>query len=157
LKKFPSDKTEIEVGIRLFCQLRLFCIKHTRITKVEKTRGVGVKTKEVRDWANTLKEYASTHTEKAHIMHDSMCELTKELQSTRKLWRKGNNSILIKAGLALIAFPDPILSDILGAGLVAAGLIQTKIKNSVLHVEDVYKTFPQLIKELNSLKQTGIQ
>jgi len=75
-----------------------------------------------------------------------------ELRYTQRLWRKGGNSKLIQIGLALIAFPDPTITDILGSALVAAGILQLKMKRSVLHVEDVYKTFPQVIKELTTLK-----
>jgi len=116
-----------------------------------------VKPKELRDLADALQESASHRTETARIMHVSMGELTRELQSTQKLWRKGGNSVLIKVGLALIAFPDPTITDIIGSALVAAGLIQTKVKHSALHIEDVYKTFPMVIKELGSIKQSGIQ
>jgi len=38
--------------------------------------------------------------------------------------------------------------------LVAAGVIQLKIRNSALHVEDVYKTFPKVVKELSAIKQS---
>jgi hypothetical protein len=31
------------------------------------------------------------------------------------------------------------------------------MKNSALHVEDVYKTFPQVIKELGSIRQNAAQ
>jgi len=85
-------------------------------------------------------------------MNEVMHSFTKELSATQKLWRKGNHSFLIKAGLALIAFPDPTITDILGSALVAAGILRFKIKRSTLHVEDVYKTFPQVIKELTTIK-----
>jgi len=76
-----------------------------------------------------------------------------ELRLTQKLWKRGNNSFLIKAGLALIAFPDPTISDVVGAALIAAGGIQLKLKNSTLSIEDVYKTLPKVIKELAAIKQ----
>jgi len=116
-----------------------------------------VKPKELRDLADALQESALHRTETARIMHVSMGELTKELRSTQRLWRKGGNPVLIKVGLALIAFPDPTISDIIGSALVAAGLIQLQMKRSALHIEDVYKTFPMVIKELGSLRQSGIQ
>ena len=75
-----------------------------------------------------------------------------ELHYTQRLWRKGGNSKLIKIGLALIAFPDPTISDVIGCALVAAGIVQLKMKHSALHVEDVYKTFPQVVKELTTTK-----
>lgn len=86
-------------------------------------------------------------------MHASMRGFVAELKSTQKLWRTDNSSALVKLGLLLIAFPDPTVSDIVGAGLVAAGLIQIKMRNSALHMEDVYKTFPTVLRELGSIKE----
>lgn len=114
-----------------------------------------MKPKELKDLADAIRESSSSRVETAHILNTSMREFTGELKSSQKLWKKSGTSILIKAGLALIAFPDPTISDIVGAGLVAAGLIHTKIKNSALHVEDVYKTFPHVIKELGSIRQNA--
>jgi hypothetical protein len=116
-----------------------------------------VKQKEAKDLADALRESSSSRIETAQILNTSMRQFTGELKSTQKLWKKSGSSILIKAGLALIAFPDPTISDLVGAGLVAAGLIHTKMKNSALHVEDVYKTFPQVIKELGSIRQNAAQ
>jgi len=116
-----------------------------------------VKPKELKDFADALSESAFTRAETARVTNSSLLELTRELRSTRKLWRGGNNSTLIKVGLALIALPDPTISDIIGSALVAAGLIQLKMKHSDLHVEDVYKTFPMVIKELGSLRQSAVQ
>lgn len=115
-----------------------------------------MKSKELKDWADALKETASNRAETAHVLHSSMSGLTRELQSAQKLWRKGSSPILIKLGLALIAFPDPTISDIIGSAMVAAGLMQLKMKNSALHVEDVYKTFPQVLKELASIRQGAV-
>jgi len=89
-------------------------------------------------------------------MDTVMRNFTEELRSTQKLWRRGNNSFLIKAGLALIAFPDPTITDILGSAMVAAGIVQMKMKRSALHVEDVYKTFPKVIKELTAQKLSTV-
>jgi len=116
-----------------------------------------VKPKELKDLADALRESASSRAETAHTLNSSMQQFTGELKSTQKLWKKGGNSILIKAGLVLIAFPDPTISDIVGAGLVAAGLIHTKMKNSALHVEDVYRTFPQVVKQLSTIRQSEIK
>lgn len=116
-----------------------------------------MKPKELKDLAEALRESAANRIETAHILYSSTGELTRELRSTRKLWREGSNSTLIKAGLALIALPDPTITDIIGSAMVAAGLIQLKTKNSALHVEDVYKTFPQVLKELSSLRHSAVQ
>lgn len=79
---------------------------------------------------------------------DAMREVTKDSHFVGRLWRDGDKGRLVKIGLALIAFPDPTVTDVIGTILVSAGIIQAKIKRSTLHIEDVYKTFPKLIKEL---------
>jgi hypothetical protein len=48
----------------------------------------------------------------------------------------------------LIAFPDPTISDIVGSLMVAAGLIQEGIERRTLRVEDVYKTFHGMFREV---------
>jgi len=73
---------------------------------------------------------------------------------TRKLWRDGKHSVLIKAGLALIAFPDPTISDVVGGALVAAGLVQEGIRRRALHVDDLPKTFQKTMRELQSLRSS---
>lgn len=108
--------------------------------------------KELKDLVDALSELAMRRSEASSTIRGSMRSFAGELKSTQKLWRKGGSNFLVKAGLALIAFPDPTISDIVGAGMVAAGLVQMKMKNSALHMEDVYKTFPNVIKELSSIK-----
>lgn len=108
--------------------------------------------KELKALVDSLNESAVGRAETVSIARGSMRAFTNELKSTQRLWRKGGSNVLIKAGLALIAFPDPTISDIVGAGMVAAGLVQMKMKNSALHMEDVYKTLLNVIKELNSIK-----
>jgi len=85
-------------------------------------------------------------------MRASMQDFVRELKSTEKLWHRGNSSALVKLGLLLIAFPDPTVSDIVGSALVAAGLVQMKMRSSALHVEDLYKTYPMVLRELGTLK-----
>ncbi len=108
--------------------------------------------KELKDLVDALHESALRRREATSTTDSSIRGFTGELKSTQKLWRKGNRNFLIKAGLALIALPDPMISDIVGVGMVAAGLVQMKMKNSALHLEDVYKTFPNTMKEINSIK-----
>lgn len=112
-----------------------------------------MKAKELKNLTDAACESALSRAEMIRLTQISMTEFTEQLKSTQKLWKKSGNSILIKAGLALIAFPDPTISDVIGAGMVAAGLIHMKMKNSALHVEDVYKTFPNVLREIGSIKQ----
>ncbi len=61
---------------------------------------------------------------------------------------------MVKIGLTLIAFPLPIvIDDVLGLAFLTGGLIQRKIKNSALYLEDVNKIFPDLVKELQEVRQ----
>jgi len=99
-----------------------------------------------------LKQHKNTGDQTANTMTSAMHAFPDELRSTQKLWKQGNKSFLIKAGLALIAFPDPTISDVIGSAMVAAGLIQLKMRNSSLHVDDVYKTFPKVVRELGTIK-----
>ena len=76
------------------------------------------------------------------------------LESINRLCKKSNQGNLVRIGLTLIAFPLPIvIDDALGWSFVAAGLIQRKIKNSTLYLEDVNNTFPSLIRELREIRQ----
>jgi hypothetical protein len=74
-------------------------------------------------------------------------------EGTKKLWRNGKHSWLIKAGVALIAFPDPTISDIVGSAMIAAGLVQEGVRRRSLHAEDVAKTFQRTMQELRSLNE----
>ena len=60
----------------------------------------------------------------------------------------------MKIGLTLIAFPLPIVvDDVLGWSFLAAGLIQKRIKNSALYLEDLDKSLPSVLKELQEIRQ----
>jgi len=112
-----------------------------------------MKAEELRDRAILLRELGLSYAETVAIMNDAMHGFSGELRSSQRLFRRSNNgSRLIKIGLALIAFPDPTITEVFGWTLVAAGLIQNKIKRSTLQIEDVYKTFPEVVKELRSIK-----
>lgn len=76
------------------------------------------------------------------------------VESVERLCRKSNQGNMVKIGLTLIAFPLPlVIDDVLGWSFLAAGLVQRKMKNSALYLEDVNKTFPDLIKELREIGQ----
>ena len=107
---------------------------------------------EARDVIELLRQYSQNRNQTANTASTAAHGFKNELHSTQKLWKQGNKSFLIKAGLALIAFPDPTISDVVGSAMVAAGLIQIKMRNSALHIDDVYKTFPRVVKELGSIK-----
>jgi hypothetical protein len=95
--------------------------------------GVNVMSESFVDAAGAIKATAST------------------VEGTKKLWRDEKHSWLIKAGVALIAFPDPTISDIVGSAMIAAGLVQEGVRRRSLHVEDVAKTFQRTMQELRGI------
>ena len=87
-----------------------------------------------------------------------MSAVTKDVKPLRVLWGKPGaggqkGSRLIKVGVSLIAFPIPTvgIKKSLGAMLIAAGLVQERIKH--LHVADVYGTFQEVNRELQKLQE----
>ncbi|MGW8288749.1 MAG: hypothetical protein ACWGNP_00615 [Candidatus Bathyarchaeia archaeon] len=68
---------------------------------------------------------------------------------TKKLWREGNKSRLIKIGLSLIVFPEPTpISETIGACFVAAGAVQKGIRSRAIYMEDITKTFKNTLKDV---------
>ena len=81
-------------------------------------------------------------------------EFSENLSSLKSLWKTSNKSKLVKWGLSLIIFPEPTpVTEIVGATLLSAGLIQQKIRNNGLHIEDIQKTFQEVFKNLNNLRE----
>ena len=79
------------------------------------------------------------------------------LNSIKRLCKEHNQGNMVKIGLTLIAFPLPIVvDDVLGWTLLTAGLIQRKMKNSALYLEDLNRIFPNLVKELQEIKQETV-
>lgn len=63
-----------------------------------------------------------------------------------------------KVGVKPHSFPEPSpVTEIVGATLLSAGLIQQKIRNSGLHTEDIQKTFQEVFKNLNNLREDLIR
>ena len=104
------------------------------------------------------KEDAKAIASGLNVMSESCVDATTAIKAaastvegTKKLWRNGKHSWLIKAGVALIAFPDPTISDVIGSAMIAAGLVQEGIRRRSLHAEDVAKTFQRTMQELRGL------
>ena len=108
-----------------------------------------MKTEDAKTVATTANELSESYADLLQAMTDT----TRETRATKKLWRTGNNSMLIKVGLALIAFPDPTVSDIVGSLLVAAGTVQLGIRRHTLYVDDLFKTFHNSLREIRETKQ----
>ncbi len=86
-------------------------------------------------------------------LHRAIKDTAAETARTKKLWREGNKSNLIKIGMACIVFPDPSpVSEIIGAGFLIAGATQKAIRNRSAYVGDIKKSFEGTLKELNSTR-----
>jgi len=82
-------------------------------------------------------------------------ETTWNIHETQQLWRAGYKSRLIKIGVALVLFPEPTpISEIVGAGFIAAGAVQKAIRSRALFMEDVKKTFQSTLREISDVKQS---
>jgi len=111
--------------------------------------GVAMKTEESKNLVDVLRELGLSYEETA----DVMMGVAGDLRSLRVLLRRGDNSWVIKLGLALIAFPEPVISDIVGSILVSAGVLHAKMKRSALHIEDVPNTLQGVIKDLQLMRR----
>ena len=106
--------------------------------------------RELKTTATVLQELGLSYQETLEVMKG----FTKNLRSTKSLWKDGDKSRLVKIGLTIIAFPEPTpISETLGAFILSLGLIQNKMKNSTLHIEDIYNTFQDVNKNLLRIRQ----
>ena len=110
-------------------------------------------TKEFKDLTASIKEMSKNHIDAHMDAAGSVRTAANSAGNTRKLYKSGNKSFLIKAGLALIVFPEPIVSDILGTTLLAAGAIQQGIKRQSIYLDDLPKAFKSAMRDLKSTKE----
>ena len=106
--------------------------------------------RELKTTATVLQELGLNYQETLEVMKG----VTKDLRSTKSLWKDGDKSRLVKIGLTMIAFPEPTpISETLGAFILSLGLIQNRMKKSTLHIEDIYNTFQDVNKNLLRIRQ----
>lgn len=109
--------------------------------------------KELGKLAPTIKEVTQTHVETLSDVKQSMKATQKSAGSVNKLSKSGNKNYLIKAGMALIVFPEPIVSDVLGTSLIAAGLVQEGIRRNSIYLDDMPKALKIAMKDLRCAKE----
>jgi hypothetical protein len=101
---------------------------------------------------------AKTLTELTESYKDLYCGIkgaSREVVTTKKLWREGNKSRLIQIGMALIVLPEPTpVTPTIGACFIAAGLVQKGIQNQSIYLGDIKKTFESTLREVYSTKQS---
>ncbi|MEM1994819.1 MAG: hypothetical protein QXW32_05025 [Nitrososphaerales archaeon] len=85
----------------------------------------------------------------------TMVEAASTTRSLKPLIGKGaykrSGTTLIAIGVALIAFPDPTISDVIGAALVALGLLKRKM--SRVGVREVYEEIRQTADYIEEVNQ----
>jgi len=105
---------------------------------------------ELKELIVTLRELNASYKE----MGNAMKGVVNETKFLKRLIGDPNpeaqRSWLIAAGIALIAFPDPTISDLIGAILVAAGLAKSRMKQP--SIVDAYKAFHGTVRELNEIR-----
>ncbi|MEM2338331.1 MAG: hypothetical protein QXT44_00445 [Candidatus Bathyarchaeia archaeon] len=109
-----------------------------------------METKQLKAVSDALKELNKSYSDFLCSMKDTV----QEVKNAKKLWHNGQKPWLIKLGLALLVFPDPTISDVLGAFLIAAGSVQEGIRRRALYVEDIPKTFKSMFKELQAMQES---
>ena len=109
-----------------------------------------MKTEEFKALTTSIKEMSKDHVD----MASSVGTAANSVGDTKKLWKSENKSFLIKAGLALVLFPEPVVSDMLGTALLAAGAVQEGIKRQSIYLDDLPKAFRSAIKDLKSTKES---
>ncbi len=110
-------------------------------------------TKELGKLTPTIKEVARTHVETFNDTKQSINSTAKCAGSANKLSKSGNKNYLIKAGMALIVFPEPIVSDALGTTLLAAGLIQEGVRRNSIYLDDMPKSLKSAMNSLKAAKE----
>ncbi|MCS7096046.1 MAG: hypothetical protein N3F10_03560 [Candidatus Bathyarchaeota archaeon] len=84
----------------------------------------------------------------------SMMEMAREMKATKGyILRSERKPWLVRLGLALIAFPEPFVSDFIGTLMVAAGTVQAGLQRRALYVDDVPKALKNLIKDLRVIEE----
>jgi len=106
---------------------------------------------ELKNLVVTLRELSASYEE----MGNAMKGVVNETKFLKRLIGESNpeaqRSWLIAAGIALIALPDPTITDLIGTIMVAAGLIKSRMRR--LSIVDVYKAFQGTVKELNEIRR----
>jgi len=110
-------------------------------------------TKELNGLATSIKEVSKTHVEMHADAAGSVGTAANSAGAVNGLYKSGNKSLLIKAGLALIVFPEPVVSDVLGTTLLAAGAVQQGIKRQSIYLDDLPKAFKNVMRDLKSARE----
>jgi hypothetical protein len=105
-------------------------------------------TEEFKALTKSLKEMTKDQAEFAGLVKSA----STDVGATRKLWKGENKPWLIRAGVALVVMPDPLVTSVIGAAFLAAGAVQEGIKRQSVYVDDLPKAFQSAMKTLKNTK-----
>jgi len=108
-----------------------------------------MKTAEFRALTTSVKEMSQHQIDAANSIQSATASGT---GAAKKLRKSENKPLLVKAGLALIVFPDPTISDLVGTALLAAGAVQMGIKRQSVYIDDLPKALKSAMKDLKAAK-----
>jgi len=110
-----------------------------------------MKTEEMKAATKALNELNESYSD----LFGALKGTARDVEAAKKLWRAGNDSRLIKIGVALIVFPEPTpISETIGSCFVAAGVVQKGIRNRAIFLEDIAKTFKNTLKDVWAVKDS---
>ncbi|NHV96499.1 MAG: hypothetical protein HA494_01725 [Thaumarchaeota archaeon] len=101
----------------------------------------------------------SAHLQRRALTYLEVCKNLEEAATAAKNLKqymgrgdgRRSGSTLIALGVALIAFPDPTISDAIGTALIALGLLKRKMRK--IGVRDVYEEMRQAVSYLKDIKE----
>ena len=110
-----------------------------------------MKPEQVKNATKALKELNESYIDLLGAMKGAV----RDVEATKKLWREGNKSRLMKIGVVFLAFPEPTpISETIGACFIAAGAVQKGIQNRAIYIEDITKTFKSTLKDVLATNQS---
>jgi hypothetical protein len=111
-----------------------------------------LKLKDVKETASSFHKLSKSYQEFGKILKKN-AEETKRLKPL--IGKSGEtrleDSWLVKAGIALILFPDPTISDLVGYAMVTAGYLKNRTRRFT--AMDVYSELQETTKTLQELTQ----
>ncbi|OGD60313.1 hypothetical protein A3K78_06630 [Candidatus Bathyarchaeota archaeon RBG_13_52_12] len=95
------------------------------------------------------KELGETFTETA-TMINGMNGAVKEVNQLYDHGQGGAGNSMISLGIALVVFPEPFMvSDVIGGGIIAAGLLYNKIVSPPLYIDNVFETIEAQVQTIH--------
>ncbi|MFA5869140.1 MAG: hypothetical protein WC941_05505 [Candidatus Bathyarchaeia archaeon] len=96
------------------------------------------------------KEFAESFTETAGLI-SGMNGAVNEANQLYDHGYGGAGNSMISFGIVLVMFPEPFMvSDVIGGGIVAAGLLYNKCVPPPLYIDNIFETIQEQVKTLHS-------